>query len=247
MKMYAYDTARKVTPEEFKKSCQDFHRNNRNHLDLSLSQLQQQLAKSLGFSDLHGLKNNSNVVIEFSRMRDALKLLYPVSSALFDSFFSSGFINTGSEGCLYLAINGLGTQEIYIDSSPYMDDGRGLYREGADFIKLGDAVALPLADWVNFITEVETQLKQLDSTDEDEQINEILNLFGQIENVQSYFSPYDYVGSYPELQEVINSIEKLTKSELRKALADWYSLPDDYMTPLSDLIEFHEDVLDITS
>ncbi len=245
MTIYAYDTARIISAGGFKIASLLFHRKVRSDLDLSLSQLRESLARAMGFSDYHGLKNNDSLIIENDRMLEALDIPKSAKEILFEFFFCSHFINTGSENTLCLAVKGLGAEESYVSPHPYVDHGQGLYREDFDYIPLGKGVALPLDDWKAFVDEVKTELKQSVGSDSDSVCEDIVHRFNQIETVQSYFDPDSYISNYPELEKVF--AENQSKSGIRKALAEWYSLEDDFSTPLSDLISFCEEGLGLSS
>lgn len=245
MDIHAHDTARIISAGLFKIASLLFHRKCRSELSLSLSQLRESLARALGFSDYHGLKNNDSIVIEFDRMVEVSGIPDSAKEALFEFFFRSPFINTGTKNTLCLAVRGLGEEEHFISTHPYIDHGQGLYREDFDFIPLGKEVALPLDDWKAFVLKVEAELKQSTDTNPSDLCESIVHLFNQIDSVQPYYGPYLFVGDYPELQKSIE--ESQSKADTRKVLAEWYSLEDDFATPLSDLISFCEESLDLPS
>jgi hypothetical protein len=241
---YAFDYARIVTPVEFKKSCQQFHRENRADLGLTLSQLQQHLARSIGFRDLQGLQQNEQIVIEYSSMMRSLGSYLEVGS-FYKSFFFSDYLNTGRD-TLMLAISGLGETDSYVDPIPYTDDGRGLYREGTDFIALATDVALSVEDWKRFVTDVQVILDSSELTETEELLNEISWRFDQIESVQPYSDAYSYAGDYPEFDEAVFSLKNKTKGSLRQVLSEWYLVENDFYVPLSEVIERYEEELGLS-
>ncbi|WP_415891165.1 hypothetical protein ACMXYV_07540 [Neptuniibacter sp. SY11_33] len=245
MSIYAFSTARIISPDKFKKATQLFHREVRSDFDLSLSQAREMFARALGFSDYHGLQNNDSIVIELDRMLEVKDIPDSVKEILFEFFFCSHFINTGSENTLCLAVKGLGKEGSYVSPHPHVDHGQGLFREGFDHIRLGQGVALPLEDWKVFVNEVETEVKQSTDPNTSDLCELILHRFNQIDSVQYYYAPDLFVGDNTDLEKFI--AESQSKADIRKALADWYSLQDDFATPLNELISFCEETLDLSS
>ncbi|MGF1694775.1 hypothetical protein L4C54_03755 [Vibrio lamellibrachiae] len=241
------DDAIIITPAQFKKVC----RNLRNRFDIisssfSLSQLQQQLAKSLGFSSYQTLKLNDNIIVELEYLRKSIANKFPYEGSIQrgihnELFADQPYLVINSGGTLQVEISNLGSDGCWVDGTPHVDFGQGQYFPGSRFIEIAPAGMLSREAWSNFVTAANTALIDAPQIDEDSQLYIIVSAFEVVaqEECHEYFFAGDLLNNYPEILAEL-MVEGITRSEMLKLLANWY-VPDAHAgCPLGEVIEFCE-------
>lgn len=237
-----------TTPKQFKDVCHNL----RDRFDVlaeayTLSQLQQQLAKALGFSCYQALRLNDHIIVESERLLQALdsqtsKLDKSIQQSIHDAFFESQpFLIIDYGWTLQAEVRGLDSDECYVDSFPTKCDGQGLYRLGSTFVELAPAGMISEEAWDKFVVATNEALENSTWTDADSQLDIISESFTNVacENFSEYLYAGDLLMHYPEIYEELRQ-DGITRSKMLKILASWYCPEVHRGTPLHSIIEFCE-------